>query len=220
MLCIWKVIRRMATNELKYKNRQNRIWCPVLYPLDNDKHERACLIASAMDNSILMDHEQLTDPEDGSIVTKAHTHLILSFDKPYWLSVLLKDLMLNDEDAHLFVNIKQICEHENAKFKNKDDYIIYLTHIYSSDKDYHYPKEFYGTDRDYAIEVCSRINKSNYDLFIDLQSCIHEIMKDEVDCRSWFIYQWADEIIKRGYGEALNKHWAKFRDIVKDYIFY
>ena len=81
-------------------NRQLRVWVFMLYP-DNPKHCAAIDYIDLLDNAVYIQHVAKTDVE-GHLINKAHWHVVMKFDPSIWLSKLLKDLSLDEEDAHLF----------------------------------------------------------------------------------------------------------------------
>lgn len=195
------------------KNRQSRVWVSILYP-DNPKHEKALYQIEITYRSIMMYHNEIKDPDTNDIIEKKHCHCILRFESGKWISTILKDLNLDESDLHLFRTLRDI------HYKSVDDYIVYMTHINESDKEVYSPLEFIGSDRNYAISVCSQINKSSFQLFQECYQLLSDLIETMPETHLWTFKQFYDYCDERGYAIAFYKNWSKFKDIIREWITY
>ena len=199
-------------------NRQLRSWVFMLYP-DNPKHENAINFMDLLDNSLYIKHIQKYN-DDGSIKNKEHYHCIMTFEKPYWLSTLLTDLALTEEDAHLFHSYQDFKIGKHNRFKSLDDYIDYLDHVKDDSKEDKYNiEDFHGGLINRAIKVISDRDKEKY---MALQELIEFIEKYDLDnfpesMRMQF-KDWYKVCCEAGYGSLFYKEWYKMRDILRPYI--
>ena len=124
-------------------NRQLRSWVFMLYP-DNDKHLNAINYIDLLDNSLYIKHIAKFD-ENNELINKEHYHCILKFDSPTWLSSIIKDLNLSDDDAHLFHSYKDFKgKNSKPRYKSLDEYINYLDHMETNKPDKYVIDDFKG----------------------------------------------------------------------------
>lgn len=191
------------------KNRQLRNFLFILYP-DNESHLQAINKLIDLPNSLLIKHIAKDK-------TKEHYHCILYNDSPQWTSTICNSLGLGEQDYHFFRSIR---DEEFKRFKTIDDYIIYLTHIFEADKDDKYDiNDFVGGRVDHAAEVLKSVDKSKYELFLDLALFIREYNLDNLmDTRTFTFTDWYQVCCKAGYGKLFYDNWYKVRDILKPYL--
>lgn len=196
-------------------NRQLRNPVFILYP-DNDKHLKAIDILKNENNSLLIKHIEEKTDSTGNL-HKEHYHCILWFDNPSWISSICNHLGLDDTDYHLFKSIKEF-----KRFKNIDDYIIYLTHVFENNKPDKYDiDDFIGGRVDYAKQVLSNFDKPDYIRLYELTLFIKQYNIDNfIDTRMFSFSDWFKVAIDNGYGDVFYKQWYKMRDILKPYIYY
>lgn len=193
-------------------NRQLRNWVFMLYP-DNPKHSKAIDLLDLMDNSIYIKHVAKFN-DDGEIINKEHYHCILKFDNPYWLSKLLLDLGLSDEDAHLFHSVQDF-----KKYKNLDQYIDYLDHVNTDKIDKYKPDDFKGGLSGYALKIINNRDLDSYMMFNELVNWIRDYnLKNFADCRMYTFTDWFNAACHAGFGKLFYKEWYKLRDILRSYI--
>ena len=201
-------------------NRQLRSWVFMLYP-DNEKHKDAIVKLLVADNSLLIKHIEKKN-ENGEILNKAHYHCILKYDNPYWLSKILSDLGLSDEDAHLFHSYRDFKRGGHNQFKTLDDYVLYLDHVDNDDKPDKYDiTDFHGGLKGWAASVISRREKENYMIFFEMIEFIKQYNIDNFpDSMRMNFDDWYKICIKAGYGQVFYKEWYKMRDVLRPYLSY
>lgn len=199
-------------------NRQLRCWVFMLYP-DNDLHCQAIQYLDNVDNSLYIKHIEKKD-EKGNILNKEHWHCVLRFDQPYWLSKLLLDLGLPEEDAHLFHSYRDFMIGKKQRFKSLNDYISYLDHMLEVNKpDKYSPDDFCGGLKKIALDIIASREQDHYLNLLDLIHFIRSYNLDHwVDCRYYTFSDWYNLCCKNGYGYLFYREWYKMRDILKPYI--
>lgn len=201
-------------------NRQLRNWVFILYP-DNPKHLKALDILHLMPNSLYIKHIAKTD-EEGDQQNKEHYHCLLRYDNGYWLSKLLKDLGLDDEDEHLFHSYRDFKKGSSYRFKTLNDYVLYLDHMDDETKEDKYsPDDFMGGLRSWALEVLASRDKESYELFFDMCDFIRQYnLEHFMDIRNYTFNDWFRICIDHGYGKLFYNNWFKMRDILRPYMYY
>ena len=202
------------------KNRQLRSWVFMLYP-DNPKHEKVVDYLDLIDNSLYIKHIAKYD-ENGNELNKEHYHCVLKFKDPYWLSKLLQDLNLDEEDAHLFHSYTDFKIGNKNRFKSLDDYIDYLDHVLDDRKPDKYSiDDFHGSLKSWAAEIINNREKDKSQLFLELCDFIKNYNIDHIfDVRTWNFDDWYRLCCENGYGNLFYKEWYKMRDVLKPYINY
>lgn len=201
-------------------NRQLRSWVFMLYP-DNPVHMNAINYLDIQPNSLLIKHVKKLN-EDGSIKNKEHYHCVLKFDNPYWLSTLLNDLGLSEDDAHLFHSYTDFKIGNKNKFKSLDNYVDYLDHqLNDSKEDKYSPDDFSGGLKKWALSIINNREKEKFNQLVDLSEFIREYNIDHfMECRSWSFQDWFKLCCDNGYGSLFYREWYKMRDILRAYINY
>lgn len=188
-------------------NRQLRVWNCVLYP-DNEKHLKAIEKARQIGHSVIMLHDRSLNP-DGTI-KKAHYHICFKFDMGCYLSNLLKILDLDETNAHLFKSLKEIGR------KNRDEAIIYMSHILEDDKETYDVLEFDGADRDYAMRICQAVQKDPVEIYNEIVTFImntnddHSIVYRNMSLGNIYL------LLYDRFGKTVYKKWSPLERIIKD----
>ena len=200
------------------KNRQLRSWVFMLYP-DNEKHFNAINYLDMLPNSLLIKHIAKYD-DKGEIVNKEHYHCVLKYDNPTWLSTIINDLSLSDEDSHLFHSYTDFKIGKKQKFKSLENYVDYLDHELNDDKpDKYGPDDFSGGLKKWALSIINNREREKYNQFMDLCEFIREYnLKNFMDTRTFTFQDWFKVCVDAGYGSLFYKEWYKMRDILKPYI--
>lgn len=201
-------------------NRQLRNWVFILYP-DNPKHSAAIDVIDLLPNSLYIKHLAMSD-EEGNHAHKEHFHCLLRYDQPYWLSKLLGDLGLDEEDAHLFHSYRDFKIGNRFRFKTLNDYVLYLDHMDDDAKEDKYtPDDFHGSLRSWALEILASRDKDNYEMFYDMCDFIRSYHLDHfMDARTYTFNDWFKICIDHGYGKLFYNNWFKMRDILRPYMYY
>ena len=201
-------------------NRQLRSWVFMLYP-DNDKHKDAIIKLLVADNSLLIKHIEKKD-DNGEVLNKAHYHCILKYDNPYWLSKVIQDLGLSDEDAHLFHSYRDFKRGGHNQFKTLDDYVLYLDHVDNDDKPDKYTiDDFLGGLKNWASEIIGNRDKEDYLKFADLCKFIKEYHLETFPESAHLTFiDWYKICIDKGFGRLFYKNWFKMRDVLRPYLNY
>lgn len=199
-------------------NRQLRSWVFMLYP-DNQKHMNVINYIDPLDNSLYIRHVAKYD-EKGEMINKEHFHCILKYDSPVWLSKVLSDLDLDDEDAHLFHSYTDFKIGRKNRFKSLNDYINYLDHVLEEDKpDKYSPDDFFGGLKSLALSIIASRDKEKYIIFRELCDFIKSYRLDHFPESIMYSFDdWFDICCKNGYGDIFYKEWFKMRDILRAYI--
>lgn len=198
-------------------NRQLRNWVFMLYP-DNPNHEKAIEYLDLLDNSLYIKHvEKLND--DGSIKNKEHYHCVMKFENGYWLSTLLNDLGLKEDDSHLFHSYKDFKSKGKQRFKTLDDYIDYLDHVNENKEDKYSIDDFHGGLKSLAQKIIAKRENNGYENFYEMCLFIRDYnLKHFNDTRLFTFTDWLGVCIENGYGSLFFINWYKMRDILKPYI--
>lgn len=201
-------------------NRQLRSWVFMLYP-DNPAHENAVNYLDHLDNSLYIKHIAKYK-DDGEVKNKEHYHCILKFDRPYWLSTLISDLGLTDEDAHLFHSYTDFKIGSKNRFNSLNQYIDYLDHMQDDRKEDKYSiEDFHGGLVSLAAEVINNRDKERYTIFLEMCEFIENYKLDHFEeTHTYNFMQWYKLCCKHGYGSLFYKEWYKMRDILRAYINY
>ena len=200
-------------------NRQLRNWVFMLYP-DNPDHEKAINYIDLMDNSLYIKHIAKYD-EKGNQINKEHYHCILKYDSPYWLSKLLSDLHLSEEDSHLFHSYKDFKFGNKQRFKSLDDYVDYLDHMIDDKKPDKYSiDDFKGGLRSWAVKIINRREANKKDRLIEIGDYIRSYNLDHfTETRYFSFLDWLKVCDQAGFGDVFYQEWYKMRDILSPYIF-
>lgn len=199
-------------------NRQLRNWVFMLYP-DNEKHQAAINYIDILENSLYIKHIAKYD-KDNNLINKEHYHCLLKYDSPTWLSSLLKELNLSDEDAHLFHSYKDFVDKKNKpRYKSLDEYIRYWDHMETNKPDKYDIDDFKGG----LVKLAKRIiNSRENEKYIDFYSLVEFVKKYNIDnydeTRFFTFGDWYKVSIDNGYGKLFFDNWYKMRDILKPYI--
>ena len=190
----------------------------MLYP-DNEKHFNAINYLDMLPNSLLIKHIAKYD-DKGEIVNKEHYHCVLKYDNPTWLSTIINDLSLSDEDSHLFHSYTDFKIGKKQKFKSLENYVDYLDHELNDDKpDKYGPDDFSGGLKKWALSIINNREREKYNQFMDLCEFIREYnLKNFMDTRTFTFQDWFKVCVDAGYGSLFYKEWYKMRDILKPYI--
>lgn len=199
-------------------NRQLRTWVFMLYP-DNPKHEKAVDYLDLLDNSLYIKHIAKYD-EDKNLLNKEHYHCILKYDVGQWLSKILSDLNLDNEDEHLFHSFTDFKIGKKNKFKSLNDYISYLDHMMDDNKPDKYSiDDFHGGLKSLAAKVILNRSEDKSQALLDLCNFIRDYNLNHFeDCRSFQFTDWYKLACNEGYGDLFYREWYKMRDILKPYI--
>ena len=200
-------------------NRQLRNWVFMLYP-DNPAHQKAIDYIDLLDNSLYIKHIAKYD-EKGDIKNKEHYHCILRFDSPYWLSKVLSDLNLSEEDSHLFHSYKDFMSGKYQRFKSLNDYVDYLDHMLDPKKPDKYSLEdFRGGLVSWAKEVILSREFNKAEMLIKVNDFIRNYNLDHfVETRYFSMGDWLKVCNEAGYGDLFYKEWYKMRDLLSPYIY-
>lgn len=198
------------------ENRQLRTWLFMLYPRDNPKHEAAINLLSLGEYQyIMLDHIPIID-EDGNVIKKAHTHCILFFDNPMWLSTLLNYLKLDESDSHLFKSLVDFKTGKHRKFNTIDNYIDYMTHKDNKDKPDKYSYEDFLTNcPDKVYKALNSVDmRPAESLFYLIEFMEKKIQEDEKN-RYNSIKDWFKLLSINGYGDSAYRNWSKIKDMIR-----
>ena len=195
-------------NGKEYPNRQLSKWIFILYPESNETHKQCIDILSEYPNTLLMKHDRSYDSEGNKKET--HYHCLMKFDNPYWLYTLVDRLNLENDSLHLFKSLKE------CKYKNMDDWIIYVTHIKEEDKENYSAGSFIGGLREYAISVINKLDKKDSDLF---KACLQdlEIMTLNPDFRFYTYYYIYCSLCDMGHEYIVYKKFNMLKSFIDDY---
>lgn len=200
-------------------NRQLRVWVFMLYP-DNPKHCAAINYIDLLDNAVYIQHVEKKS-EEGNLINKAHWHCVMKFDPSIWLSKLLKDLGLDEEDAHLFHSYTDFKIGKKQRFRSLNEYYDYLDHIKDDSKpDKYSPNDFHGGLKKEVLKVINSRELNNSLALLDLSDFIRNYQLDHfTDTRFWSFTDWYKLCYENGYGDTFYKEWFKMRDILSAYIY-
>lgn len=182
---------------------QQRIWCAILYPLDNEEHKIAIeILKDSFPGTILMRH----DRDDN----KYHYHVIIRSEQGIYKGWLLNKLLMDfDKNEHLFVSLKDI------KYKRLDKYLVYLTHHDKPEKAFYSPEKFEGTDRIYAINVVNEIINLPNERFNKVINYLPLYFKD-VDNKFKFDTQIYLDLSNK-FGSIIYKKWGMLKGFINEY---
>ena len=191
----------------------------MLYP-DNPKHCDAINYIDLLDNAVYIKHIEKKD-EEGNLINKAHWHCVMKFDPSIWLSKLLKDLGLDEEDAHLFHSYTDFKIGKKQRFRSLNEYYDYLDHIKDDSKpDKYFPDDFHGGLKREVLKVINSRELNNSLALLDLSDFIRNYQLDHfTDTRFWNFTDWYKLCYENGYGDTFYKEWFKMRDILSAYIY-
>lgn len=190
----------------------------MLYP-DNPKHEKAINYIDPLDNSLYIKHVAKYD-EKGNLKNKEHYHCILKYDQPYWLSTLLNELQLDEEDAHLFHSYRDFKRGNKPKYRSLNEYINYLDHVMEDDKEDKYTiNDFYGGLKNLAVSIIDNRDKESYLILAEMIEFIQKYYLDHFsECLTWQFRDYYKLCCDNGYGSLFYREWYKMRDILRAYI--
>lgn len=198
-------------NELVVYNdrlkKQSRYWFAILYT-DNNDHMAAISLAKEMANSLIMKHDRSFN-DDGT-PKKEHYHVCFRWENGYYLSKLIKYLWLTADDSHLFLTLNEI------RFKKFDDYIIYLTHKNTKDKEIYSEELFMGGLKNYAISICKNLSKSDYQLTSEIIAHIKHWKENDIYFNTYPLTKVYIELNKK-FGYVVYKKWHTIKDFILDY---
>lgn len=199
-------------------NRQLRSWVFMLYP-DNPNHKQAVNYLDLLTNSLYIRHIAKYD-EEGNQLNKEHYHCVLKYENPMWLSSILKELGLSEEDSHLFHSYSDFKIGKKNRFKSLNDYIDYLDHQKQDDKpDKYSPDDFKGGLKSLALQIINDRDKEKYVLLAELCDFIRTYNLNHFnDTRTFTFTDWFKVCCDHGYGVLFYREWYKMRDILKAYI--
>ena len=199
-------------------NRQLRSWVFMLYP-DNPLHEQAVNYLDHLNESLYIKHIAKYDDE-GNLINKEHYHCVLKLDDPMWLSTLLKELNLPNEDSHLFHSYRDFKKGRKPRFKSLDDYIDYLDHQKETDKPDKYSiEDFHGGLKSLAAKIINLREVDKYLQLNDLSKFVKNYYLDHFLERSIYTFNdWFEICIDNGYGEIFYNEWYRMRDLLRAYI--
>lgn len=190
----------------------------MLYP-DNALHEKAINYLEYLDNSLYIKHIAKFN-EDGSIKNKEHYHCVMKFDTPYYLSVLLQNLGLPEEDAHLFHSYQDFKQGKKNRFKSLNEYIDYLDHQKEVDKEDKYTlDDFHGGLKSLAAKILNSRDIEKYLALNEVNKFIKSYYLDHFgDCLTYTFNDWFNICIENGYGDIFYREWYRMRDLLRAYI--
>lgn len=198
------------------ENRQLRTWLFVLYPLDNKKHEDAINYISLGEYEyIMIDHIPIIDEND-NLIKKGHTHCIMFFDNPVWLSTLLTRLKLDEEDAHLFHSLVDFKVGKHRKFNTIDNYIDYTTHRNNKDKIDKYGFESFLTNvPDKVYKALNSVDMRPSESLFNLIEFMEKQIEKDPSNKYNSIKDWFKLLSKNGYGDCAYSNWGKLKDMIR-----
>lgn len=199
-------------------NRQLRNWVFMLYP-DNPKHEEAINYIDLLDNAVYIKHIAKYK-DDGTLINKEHYHVVMKFETGYWLSKLLSDLGLSEEDAHLFHSYKDFKVGNKQRFHSLDEYGDYLDHQMDDTKPDKYSiDDFHGGLKSWIQKIINNRDEEKHLQLLDLQEFIRKYNLDNFnDTRMWGFADWFKLCCDSGYGSLFYREWYRMRDILRQFI--
>lgn len=200
-------------------NRQLRSWVFMLYP-DNPAHEKAINYLDVLDNSLYIKHIAKYN-DDGSVKNKEHYHCVLRYEKGYWLSKLLSDLDLPEEDDHLFHSYKDFKRGKRQKYKSLEEYVSYLDHQFEDDKPDKYTiSDFHGGLKAWATSIFSSRELDKPSRLLEMCNFVREYnLNNFPDTRLWSFQDWYKLCCDNGYAADFYREWYKMRDVLAPYIY-
>lgn len=215
----YNAFRRFVT--VTMNNRQLRNWVFMLYP-DNPSHCKAIEYIDLLENAVYIKHAAKY-MDDGTLINKEHWHCVMKFENGYWLSTLLNDLGLSEEDSHLFHSYKDFkSKTGKQRFKSLDEYADYLDHMNDDNKPDKYSiEDFHGGLVGWIQKVLSSREEARFLQLMDLCLFIRKYAVDNMlDVRTWSFTDWYKLACDNGYGALFYREWYKMRDILHSYINY